>query len=415
MDIEGIVKLRKLQDQLVADLDFDLVSPGLLQYRVLNTEEYAAIRDISGDNKDKVESLLAKIATKDSSAVSRLSQALAEDYDWLAHSLQNTSVSPQELEEYKLKTNQLRDKVTGNVPSFDHNRVGNNSQEKHKSFSHEALQRPSGTESQGILMQGTRKTIHETQQSGFSGNGPQRQMCPDNQDQVRHPSDMNDTFPSGGLRPPGGSGKDILDRLPYGEPTGGWRLGGTYVSPPGSASSSGHNPLNSPVQSSSEGLNSPVHSSQSTGSNRSGFHSPVISEGPHNSPQHSSVFSVRSSPVMETTMPVPDRKRKVEEVLDEEITEDMIEFVMDNPRVMRRWTNLAHQIGLSNRVPVIQARIRNEGRDHDEHVGELLREWRERIPGEATRVGLVKILRSQNFNDTAGKLEDGSYAKRRKF
>ena len=56
-----------------------------------------------------------------------------------------------------------------------------------------------------------------------------------------------------------------------------------------------------------------------------------------------------------------------------EITEEMMQFVSENPRVMRRWQNMAHQAGMSARVPVIQARIRMEGRDHDEHVVELIR------------------------------------------
>ena len=35
-----------------------------------------------------------------------------------------------------------------------------------------------------------------------------------------------------------------------------------------------------------------------------------------------------------------------------EISEEMIEFVKMNPRVMRRWQSLAHSAGLSHRVEV---------------------------------------------------------------
>lgn len=107
------------------------------------------------------------------------------------------------------------------------------------------------------------------------------------------------------------------------------------------------------------------------------------------------------------------RKRELDNS-DQEISEDMIEFISANPRIMRRWQSLAHQVGLSNRVPVIQMRIRMEGRDHDEHVGELIREWMERKPGEATVGGLVKLLRSQKFNDTAEKIQDGTFLKKLK-
>ena len=37
---------------------------------------------------------------------------------------------------------------------------------------------------------------------------------------------------------------------------------------------------------------------------------------------------------------------------DVEISEEMIEFVKRNPRVMRRWQSLAHSAGLSHRVEV---------------------------------------------------------------
>ena len=96
-----------------------------------------------------------------------------------------------------------------------------------------------------------------------------------------------------------------------------------------------------------------------------------------------------------------------------EITEDVIDFVKLNPRVMRRWQSLAHAAGLSHRVEVIKARIRAEGRDFDEHVEEFIREWVELSPETASLAGLVRLLRDLQFNDTALKLENGSYRSRR--
>lgn len=266
----------------------------------------------------KVESLLSKLSTKGSSALTNFSLALEDDYDWLAHALKNTSVSQREVEEY---TSSASRKRLSTIPR------------------HIEVPRP--------------QEEHRSQEG----------------DQTR-------------------ISKGILDQLPNSGSSGSWRPGEQpgFGTPPGLVGS-GRNPMNCSSHSSSWSPNSPGYSSQSS----TDLHSPL----------HSSQAS-------------QCLKRKVEEMEDEEITEDMIEFVMENPRVMRRWTNLAHQAGLSSRIPVIQARVRSEGRDHDEHVGELLREWRERRPGEATRSGLAKLLRTQNFNDTAGKIEDGSYVKKLK-
>ena len=42
-----------------------------------------------------------------------------------------------------------------------------------------------------------------------------------------------------------------------------------------------------------------------------------------------------------------------------EISEEMIEFVKMNPRVMRRWQSLAHSAGLSHRVEVTSDHVAN--------------------------------------------------------
>ena len=66
----------------------------------------------------------------------------------------------------------------------------------------------------------------------------------------------------------------------------------------------------------------------------------------------------------------------------------------------------------------------------DEHVEEFIREWMEYRPESASLAGfinrdktlfetgifftgLVRLLRDQHFNDTALKLENGSYKRRR--
>jgi len=127
------------------------------------------------------------------------------------------------------------------------------------------------------------------------------------------------------------------------------------------------------------------------------------------SPLHSSEFSLSSS---HSTTTVPSNKRLLE--VEEDLEEPAIQFVSRNVRVMKRWQSLAHQLGLTDSVEIIKHRVRASGGDLDEHVGEVLREWKGERPGEATLVGLVTNLRALGFNDTALKLEDGSYLKRRR-
>ena len=136
------------------------------------------------------------------------------------------------------------------------------------------------------------------------------------------------------------------------------------------------------------------------------------SELGYSSPVHSSEFSLRSSHSgdtdrsgmsctqlsvtfsfspfrLETLSTVSLQSQEEARV---EISEEMIEFVKSNPRVMRRWQSLAHAAGLSHRVEVIKARIRSEGRDLDEHVEEFLREWMEYRPEQATLAGLSPAI-----------------------
>ena len=60
---------------------------------------------------------------------------------------------------------------------------------------------------------------------------------------------------------------------------------------------------------------------------------------------------------------------------------------------------------MTHRIEVIKHRVRSNGSDFDEHIGELLRAWREEKPQEATLSRLCKLLRSQRINHTANQLE----------
>jgi len=314
MDIESLVKLKKIEPQLVESLDFESIGPGLIQYRVISNEEYTSLSK-SGDNSDQVKQLVASLYRKGSFAISCFGEALEEDYDWLAHTLKNTVVTPKEVAEYKA---QKLSSPSSSLPT------------------------PSSSSSRHVA--------------------------------------GGELLPSQS-RSPGGSS---------------------------CSSSGGRNPMGSPAYSSAS----------------SELHSPPSSQGFH-SPRHSSEFSHSSASPGHTgsrgeqagaqglKRKSEHQERRREE--DEEVSEEMIEFVMANPRVMRGYTKLAHHCGLTNRLPVIQMRVREEMRDHDELVGEVLREWKERSPGEATRRGLIRVLRALHFNDTAMKIEDGSFNKRKRL
>ena len=140
-----------------------------------------------------------------------------------------------------------------------------------------------------------------------------------------------------------------------------------------------------------------------------------------NSPLHSTDFSLNSTK-SSVSVSSEDRLDTLSEVsslqsrdqdLQAEISEQMINFVKKNSIILRRWQSLAHAAGLSHRVEVIKARVRGEGGDLDQHVAELIREWVEESPETANLGGLIKLLREQSFNDTALKLENGTYCKKR--
>ena len=83
----------------------------------------------------------------------------------------------------------------------------------------------------------------------------------------------------------------------------------------------------------------------------------------------------------------------------QEISEEVINYLKTNPRIMRKWQSLAHSVGLTDRVEVIKARIRAEGRDYDDHVEEFIREWIENSPERATMQGeMNKVKKKYNYN-----------------
>lgn len=126
------------------------------------------------------------------------------------------------------------------------------------------------------------------------------------------------------------------------------------------------------------------------------------------SPIHSSEFSLSSS---HSSQSQPG-KRLLE--VEEELDESVIQFVAASPRVMKSWTKLAYQLDLSDKVEIIRHRVRSSGGDLDEYVGEVLREWREEMGPEATVPALCSNLKKLRLNDTAMKLEDGSYKNKRR-
>ena len=53
MEAECILKLSQCREELLDSLEFDMISPGLIQHGVITSSEYERFRDLSC-NKDKV-------------------------------------------------------------------------------------------------------------------------------------------------------------------------------------------------------------------------------------------------------------------------------------------------------------------------------------------------------------------------
>lgn len=297
MEKHDKARLVRMRGEFLDNIEFDIVSPGLLQYQLLSMDDYDKIRYLS-TNKEKVTAFVDILPSKGPDAFVKFLHALKEDYDWLADELKDIKINESDSEESQETRAQDTESYTSDDTSIRSPKFP---------IGRSVSQTMSGSSSE-FSKQSPRRSEF-SQQSEFSQPSPRR-------------SEFSQQSPTRSL-----SGSDV-------------------------------------------------------------------------------------SALSETKS---DLKRKRELDLSElDITEDMIEYVSMNPRIMKRWHCLANQIGMSNRVPVIQSRIRMEGRDHDEHVGELIREWMERKPGEATVGGLVKLLRSQKFNDTAEKIQDGTFMKKLK-
>ena len=53
MDPEFLLKLRKCREDMISNLEFDLMSPCLIQFSIISTSEYDDIKSKSG-NSEKV-------------------------------------------------------------------------------------------------------------------------------------------------------------------------------------------------------------------------------------------------------------------------------------------------------------------------------------------------------------------------
>jgi len=456
------IQLLKCSEELTADLSFDMISPCLLQRGIINTDQYATIREIAS-NQERIQHLLCALLEKDEAGYQTFLTYLDSDFDWLSNQLKNTEVNAMDYNKFRDKLNSRSivpdQRGSSNQPSGPHENTlptyqttsqslqisfhNNTHPPQTSSQSDQASSRPHQTssqphqissQSQHISFQPHQNGSHLQQTSSQpqqTGSQPHQTSSQPHQtsSQPNHTSSQphhnsfqphhNSSHPHQTISKPHQTSYQSLQtgsqpnqtHIQPPKPT----PGGFDPSPetpwatsrpiPGHIEfSMDHSFGSSPARPCSS-THSPAHSTHSsirsvTGSQHSG-----------SSPLHSSdisVFSQNEDEIAEPSNARPKR-RLVEDV---EITEDMIEYVASNPMIMRRWQNLAHQAGLSNRVPVIQSRIRQDGRDFDEHIAEFIREWTERKPGEATLPGLINILRKLRFNDTAGRLEDGSFKKK---
>ncbi|XP_026278997.1 uncharacterized protein LOC113206925 isoform X2 [Frankliniella occidentalis] len=95
--------------------------------------------------------------------------------------------------------------------------------------------------------------------------------------------------------------------------------------------------------------------------------------------------------------------------LDQTITNEMMTKVRRNHRVVKRWSTLAHSLGMTPVVHILRQRMVTNGEDVDACVLHLLEEWKGAHPKKATLGRLVTVLREDGFNDVADELE-GTYA-----
>lgn len=98
-----------------------------------------------------------------------------------------------------------------------------------------------------------------------------------------------------------------------------------------------------------------------------------------------------------------------EKNLDQAITPEIMTVVRRNHRIVRKWSTLAHILGMSKIVHTLRMRMVMSGEDADACVLHLLEEWKGARPKEATLGRLISVLREEEFNDVADEL-DGKFA-----
>jgi len=494
MEAECVLKLTQCRDELLASLEFDMISPGLIQHGVITSTEYEKFRDLT-NNKAKVESFLDFLPNKTLETFNRFVKSLEEDYDWLAFSLKNAQVTPEQVETYKQSQNNHNKPAPGTSGTQGRTQqsfgsgVENNcdtmsvSQSSNSSGISQDDRRQEQERSDRMAVDRDREQRQERDRARWDNERRNRMDLDDRRgrmdlDDRRGRMDMDDRRGRMGTddgrsrmdidhdrrarmdledrrsrmdlderyngRHERGygherrgditermEGRDRLERLDYLDRGHGYdRQGRGFGQEPlrHEILDRGfiHDRMDRPRQDTNHrtlsqesldrlGAGGGGFGRMGSPSNRGFGHSPMHSSGGMGSPLHSSEFSLKSSESgderLDSLSQVGEKRRRQD--LDVEISEEIIEFVMQNPRIMKRWNNLAHSVGLSHRVEVIKARIRSEGRDHDEHVAEFLREWIEQKPETATLGGLINLLKDQKFNDTALKLEEGTFKKRR--
>lgn len=94
------------------------------------------------------------------------------------------------------------------------------------------------------------------------------------------------------------------------------------------------------------------------------------------------------------------------EKLDQTITPQMMTVVRRNYRVARRWSTLAHILGMTSIVHTLRMRMVMNGEDVDACILHLLEEWKGARPKEASLGRLIGALREEDFNDVADELEE---------
>lgn len=403
--------LLKCKEELASDISFSMVAPSLIEHAILSADEYSVLSEKEG-NKKQVEDLATMLATHKSEAVYlRFLDYLDTDFDWLALQLKNCTLSQEERQRFQLF-------------------ISNNSKRRHiessleNNIQQELLCKQSSSHQNHVHENGTRTNgnhkVSIEEQNALIANNP-------NHESSQKPTTNNQLSPYSSVVSINGA-----------------NVGSNNLTLSEVSGSSHHPPCSTPshsVQSSGtpprHDNNSPQHHPPAASRTPSTLSVPGTASSrsiPGSSPLHSSdlsIFSASShfSDIQPQNGCLPldglhdkhiapgqnatrGTKRGYQD--SDEISEEMIEYISANSLLMKKWQNLAHQTGLSSRVPVIQARIRNDGRDFDEHISEFLREWMERKPGEATVGGLIALLRKLKFNDTAMRIEDGSYKKKLK-